>query len=185
MYVEANPNDSNWNRHCHFPVFDNLLRYKKKTSISSQFFTETSQFLLFFITCFQWQQCHAQKRLMGGHLLSCTGNNPYNTCSKNWLPTYDTKYKLVTNLSKSLIAALSSLFCCLLAQLVSAHLALISSFFHCLVTVLVLAPGPSLRRNLVSCNCLKFNTCLDTPLHGPSQRALGKIIRIVGHECAK
>ena len=90
-------------------------------------------------------------------------------------------YKLVTNLSKSVIAALSSLFCCLLAQLVSAHLALISSFFHCLVTVLVLAPGPSLRRNLVSCNCLKFNTCLDTPLHGPSQRALGRIIGIFGH----
>ena len=94
-------------------------------------------------------------------------------------------YKLVTNLSKSLIAALSSLFCCLLAQLVSAHLALISSFFHCLVTVLVLAPGPSFRRNLVSCNCLKFKTCLDTPLHGPSQRALGKIIRIVSRERAK
>lgn len=77
-----------------------------------------------------------------------------------------------TYLSKSVIAARSSPFTCLWAQLVSDHLAVMSSFFHFLITVPVLAPGPILITNLVSWSCLKFKTCLATPLHGPSHRAL-------------
>lgn len=70
------------------------------------------------------------------------------------------------------MTALAAMASCLLAQLVSAHLDVISALVQALVTVPVLAPGPTLTTYFVNCRALKLATCLATPLHGPSTRAL-------------